>query len=188
MTTAGPDGPKLHDITVRRKRSVVGYRGLLRRLEIARAAAIKNERQGQGLALLALSEFLFRNGEDARIPIWLAKMATSLTDADYGKSFSSNTWRKFALISLGMKALTMGGVKREEAARQAHRAVKAIGDVTVKVLLHRYDELQKDGVKNSEARRIFSTWGGDKLAELVNRDNFEAVAKYYFHLANLSDT
>lgn len=188
MTTAGPDGPKFHDVTVRRKRSVVGYRTLLARLESARKASIKNERQALGLALLALAEFLFFNSEDEhwRIPVWLAKMASSLTDADYGKSFSSNTWRKFALISVGMRALTMGGVKRKEAALQAHRTVKTIGNTTVTMLLNRYDELQKNRVKNPEARRIFSTQG-DKLVALVNRSGFEAVAKAYFQLADLSD-
>jgi hypothetical protein len=190
VTTSGrPDGPKFHDVTIVRKRSVVGYRTLLARLENARKASIKCERQAQGLALLALNEFLVSNfnSEDKhwRVPFWLVQMASSLTDVDYGKSFSSNTWRKFALISVGMRALTMGGAKREEAAQQAHRAVKTIGDVTVTTLLSRYDEFQKGRVKNQVARHIFNTQG-IKLVETVQRSGFEAVAKGYFQLADLA--
>jgi len=99
---------KLHDVIVRRKRAVAGYPQLLARLENAYKAKSQDERQAQAVALMALSFFLVANGKDGPIPIWLLKLASSLTDPNYGKALPSNVWRKVALISLGMKALTMG--------------------------------------------------------------------------------
>jgi hypothetical protein len=189
VVTALPDGvpsvasKKLHDVIVRRKRAVAGYPQLLARLENAYKAKSQDERQAQAVALMALSAFLVANGKDGPIPIWLLTLASSLTDPNYGKALPSNVWRKVALISLGMKALTMGGVAREEAARQAHRAVKTIGNIEVKTLIHRYDELQKGRVKNREGRHLFISQS-DKLAEFVKRWGVNAVAKHYFDLAD----
>jgi hypothetical protein len=181
VTTAGPDGPKFHDVTVRRKRSVVGYRQLLARLANLHKRAPPDECQAQGVALAALADFLVANGEHGALPVWLQMAASSLTDVNLGKSLPSNVWRNFALISLGMKALTMGGVNREEAARQAHRAVNT--GVTVEILLQRYDEFRKGRVKNPEARHLFNAWN-DKLGQLVEVNGFEAAAKRYFELAD----
>jgi len=175
---------KLHDVIVRRKRAVAGYPQLLARLENAYKAKSQDGRQAQAVALMALADFLVANGKDDPIPIWLLELASSLTDPNYGKALPSNVWRKVALISLGMKALTMGGVAREEAARQAHRAVKTIGNIEVKTLIHRYDELQKGRVKNREGRHLFITHS-DMLAKLVRRYGVKAVAKRYFYFADL---
>jgi hypothetical protein len=125
------------------------------------------------------------NGPTPVIPLWLFKMASSLTDPA-GKGLSSNDWRKFAIIAVGMRALTIGGVKREEAAKQAHRAVRTLGNVDVRTLLHRYDEFQKGGVKNRVGAHVFST-ETDKLSGAIERDGFEAVAKRYFEFADLAD-
>jgi hypothetical protein len=129
-----------------------------------------------------LADFLVANGKHGAVPVWLFMAASSLTDVNLGKSLPSNVWRNFALISLGMKALTMGGVKRKEAAQQAHRTVKTVG-VTAEILLQRYDEFQKDRVNNREARRVFSTQS-DELPRLVALNGSEAVAKHYFDLAD----
>jgi hypothetical protein len=181
MTAEGPSGPKLHTVTVVKKHTVVRYRQLLARLANLHKRAPPDECQAQGVALLALADFLVANGEHGTVPAWLQMAASSLTDVNLGKSLPSNVWRNFALISLGMKALTMGGVKREEAARQAHRAVNT--GVTVEILLQRYDEFRKGRVKNPEARHLFNTWD-DKLAQLIEVDGFEAAAKRYFELAD----
>jgi hypothetical protein len=177
---------KFHDVVIVRKRAVAGYLQLLARLENAYKAKSQDERQAQALALMALADFLVANGKDGPILIWLLTLASSLTDPNYGKALPSNVWRKVALISLGMKALTMSGVAREEAARQAHRAVKTIGNVEVKTLVRRYDELQKGRVRNREARRVFISQS-DKLATLVKRRGADAVAKHYFRLADLAE-
>lgn len=176
---------KWHDVVVRRTWAVVSYPQLLARLENAYKGRGK-ERLAWATILSALAEFLVANGKNGPAPIWLLKSASALSDIGYGKALSSNVWRKFALISLGMKALTMGGVRREEAAKQAHRVVKTIGNIEVKTLLHRYDELQKRRVKNPEARRIFSSQS-DKLAKFVKRDGARAVAKRYFDLADQTE-
>jgi hypothetical protein len=178
--------PKLHDVTVRKKHYVVDYVRLVRRLEKIREIE-KNEHHAQGYALFMLAEFLTANHatRPTTVSLWLMKMASSLTDPD-GKSLPSNVWRKFALISLGMKALTMSGIGRKEAARQAHRAVKTIGNITTDTLLSRYDELQKDRVQNREARRIYSQQT-QKLAKLIELKDPQAVAKHYFGLADMAD-
>jgi hypothetical protein len=165
----------------------------LRRLEHIRKRSKeppKNERIAQGVALAALAEFLAaniksENGPARVIPMWLFKMASSLTDPG-GKGLSSNDWRKFAIIAVGMRALAIGGIKREEAAKQAHRAVRTLGNVDVQTLLHRYDEFRKARVKNREAAHVFST-ETDKLLGAIERDGFEAVAKRYFEGADLVD-
>jgi hypothetical protein len=187
--------PRWHDVTVRRVRrdTVVGYQKLLRRLEHIRKVSKElptTEHGAQGVALLALSEFLAANvrsgnGPAPVIPVWLNKMASSLTDPA-GEGLSSNDWRKIAIIAVGMKALTIGGVKREEAAKQAHRAVRTLGNIDVRILLHRYDEFQKGRVKNREGAWVFGT-ESDKLSDAIERDGFEAVAKRYFELADLAD-
>jgi hypothetical protein len=178
--------PKLHDVTVRKKHYVVDYVRLVRRLEKIREIE-KNEHHAQGYALFMLAEFLTANHatRPTTVSLWLMKMASSLTDPD-GKSLPSNVWRKFALISLGMKALTMSGIGRKEAARQAHRAVKTIGNITTDTLLSRYNELQKDRVQNREARRIYSQQT-QKLAKLIELKDPQAVAKHYFGLADMAD-
>src|SRR5262249_31797165 len=174
---------KFHDVVVVRKRAVAGYPQLLARLENAYKGKSMGERRAQAFAMQALAQFLVDNGAGGPVPVWLLNSASALSDIDHGKSLPSNIWRKFALISLGMKALTMGGVKREDAAVRACRAVKTIGKIKAETLLHRYDELQKGRVKNREARHIFNTQR-EKLAEFAKRDGFEAVAKHYFGLAD----
>ena len=184
-------GPRRHDVTIRRIRrdTVVGYRQLLGRLERIREwskKSPKNERAAPAVALLAVSDFLvanIRSGNEPApvIPTWLAKMANSLADPDYGKMLSANEGLQFASIFLGMRALTMNGVSRKEAARRAHRAVGA--DVSEEIILSRYDELLKGRVKNREAQRVLSKSGGDELAQLVKSKGAEAASKYYFSLA-----
>jgi hypothetical protein len=176
-----------HDVVVRRKTTtVLGYGRLKARLAAAyeKVRAVKGESGATGFALMALSQFLVDNGEKGPIPVWLAKVSASLLDVDYGgKTLSSNEWRQFALIFLGMKALIMGGIGRKEAARRAHHAVKT--DVSEVIVLGRYDELLKGRIKNPEAQRLLRAYGGDELAQLVKSKGFEAASKHYFDLARL---
>jgi hypothetical protein len=55
-----------------------------------------------------------------------------------------------------MTALTMAGVKREEAARRALRTVKMIRGTQAKTILSRYDDFHQGDVKNREGKRVFS--------------------------------
>jgi hypothetical protein len=191
MTTDSKEsGPRRHDVTVRRIRrdTVVGYRQLLEDLERIRnwsKKSPKNKRPEAG-ALLALSDFLVANirsgnGPAPVIPMWLGKIAKSLIDPDYGKMLSANEWLQFTLIFLGMRALTMNGASRKEAARRARRSVKT--DVSEEIILSRYDELLKGRVKNPEAQRLLSKYGGDELAHLVKSKGSEAASKRYFDIA-----
>jgi hypothetical protein len=170
--------PKRHDVTVRRVARVAGYRQLLARLETAhkKVRPVHGQRQACALALFALSEFLFVNvNKNDPVAVWLAALSSALTDAS-GKGLSSNVWREFVLISLGMKALVVGGHTRKEA---SERAARATGTADAKTILHRYDELRKGRVKNREAKRLFSVQS-DALDKHIEANGFEAVANQYF--------
>jgi hypothetical protein len=187
-----PPKPKWHDVTVRPR--VRGYRTLLVRLGRAhKDVRAANERYAYAMALLALAEFGKANGWNEAILFWLWELASALTDLDYGvvppllkppfkiKAFSSKTWRRFALVSLGMRALTIKGISRPEAAQRAVQSVKGIGET--KIVLQRYDEFQKGGVKNREAKLWFRT-GVQLLPEMIEKKGAASVAKHYFDLAN----
>jgi hypothetical protein len=178
--------PKRHDVTVRKVKTVAGYRQLLARLERAhkKVRRVHGERQAYALALYALAEFLFVNGkENEPIAVWLMELSSSLTDAG-GKGLSSNVWRKFVLISLGMKALVAGGHTRKEA---SERAARATGTADPETILYRYDELRKGRVKNREAKRLFSVQS-DALDKYIKANGFEAVANRYFGYAKVVGT
>jgi hypothetical protein len=192
MPPPEPPPPKWHDVTVRPR--VRGYRTLLVRLGRAhKDVRAANERAAYAMALLALAEFGKANGWNEAILFWLWELASALTDLDYGvvppllkpplktKAFSSKTWRRFALVSLGMRALTIDGISRPEAARRAIKSVKGIGET--KIVLQRYDEFQKGGVRNREAKLWFRT-GVQSLPEMIEEKGAASVAKHYFDLAN----
>jgi len=140
-----------------------------------------NERHAWANVFLALADFLEVNGARGLILVWLMESASKLTDPG-GKGLPSNTWRRFAFVSLGMRALTIDGISRPEAARRAVQSVKGIGDTTT--VLRRYDELQKDGVKNQEARHLFRNCT-HLLPEMIERKGSAAVAKQFFDMANV---
>ena len=159
-----------------------GYRRLLVRLGRAYKHKGTNERHAWAHVFLALADFLVENGLVGRGALWLQESASTLTDPEGGKALPSKTWRRFALVSLGMRALTIDGVSREEAARRAVRSVKGIGDT--RTVLQRYDEFRKDRVKNQEARHLFHHWE-QSLPEMIERKGAASVAKFYFDIANL---
>jgi hypothetical protein len=184
--------PKWHDVTVRPR--VRGYPTLLARLERAhKDVRAKNERAAYAMTLLALVEFGKANGWNAAILFWLWELLSALTDLDYGvvppllkpplksKALSSKTWRRFALVSLGMRALTIEGISRPEAAQRAVQSVKGIGEN--KIVLQRYDEFQKGRVKNREAKLLFRR-GVQLLPEAIERKGAASVAKHYFDRAS----
>jgi hypothetical protein len=167
-------------------RHAPGYRTLVHRLTLAFEKRASNERRAWALVFLALAEFLVENGLnglDRLYPFWLMESASKLTDPEGSKALPSNTWRRFAFVSLGMRALTIDGISRPEAARRAVRSVKGIGDA--KTVLQRYDEFQKeDGVKNREAGFLFRN-GTQLLPEMIERKGAAAVAQLYFDMANV---
>jgi hypothetical protein len=159
-----------------------GYQRLLRRLGRAYEHKGKNERHAWAHVFMALADFLVENGLVGRGALWLQEAASTLTDPEGSKALSSNIWRRFALVSLGMQALTIDGISREEAARRAVRSVRGIGDV--KTVLQRYDALRKDSVKNQEARYLFHT-RRQLLPKMIERDGAASVAKFFFDAANI---
>ena len=159
-----------------------GYRRLLVRLGRAYKHKGTNERHAWAHVFMALADFLIENGLVGRGALWLQESASTLTDPEGGKALPSKTWRRFALVSLGMRALTIDGVSREEAARRAVRSVKGIGDA--KTVLQRYDALRKGGVKNQEARYLFHTWG-QLLPKMIERGGAASVSKFFFDAANI---
>jgi hypothetical protein len=183
-----------------RKELVVGFRTLAAQLGRAHMdVRPKNERAAYKMALLAFADFLSVNGFNGIIPVWLMELASALTDLDYGiegplfqteknKSLPSNTWRRFALVAVGMTALTMAGVKREEAARRALRTVKMIRGTQAKTILSRYDNFHRGLVKNREGARVFSRAHKRlKAYSLAGRGDLdlERVATVWFQTANL---
>jgi hypothetical protein len=160
-----------------------GYRRLLVRLGRAYEHKGKNERHAWAHVFMALADFLVENGLVGRGALWLQESASTLTDPEGSKALPSKTWRRFALVSLGMRALTIDGISREEAARRAVRSVKGTGDA--KTVLQRYDALRKGGgVKNREARYLFHT-RGQLLPKMIEREGAASVAKFFFDAANI---
>jgi hypothetical protein len=151
------------------------------------------------MVLRAVGDFLKVNGLNAVIPVWLLELASTLTDLDDGivgpllqteknKSFPSNTWRRFALVAVGMTALTMAGVKREEAARRALRTVKMIRGTQAKTILSRYDDFHRGLIINREGARVFSRAHQRlKAYSSAGRSDvdLERVATVWFQTANL---
>src|SRR5262245_15613767 len=120
MSQPEPPPPKWLDVTVRRKRHLVrGYRRLLVRLGRAYETKDINERYAWAFAFLALAQFLIENGLGGRPTLWLMESASTLTDPEGTKALPSKTWRRAAIVSLGMRALTTDGISRQEAARRA---------------------------------------------------------------------
>jgi hypothetical protein len=155
---------------------------------LAFKARASNERHSYMAALVAISEFLIENKNYA-FGLWLFELAAALDDLDNGttplvlrpaktgnKSLSSREWRRSAMVSLGMKALTMCNVSRSDAADQALDAVKVIG-TKKEVILSRYDEFRKKKgkIKNEAAAvyamgcKILDEQSPDKLRELAQR-------------------
>jgi hypothetical protein len=168
---------------VRRPVGVIrGYQRLLRRLGRAYEYKGKNERHAWAQVFMALADFLVENGLVGRGALWLQESASTLTDPEGSKALPSNIWRRSALVSLGMRALTIDGISREEAARRAVRSVRGIGDV--KTVLQRYDELQKGRVKNPEAGYLLREYT-QLLPEMSERKGVASVAKFFFDAANI---
>jgi hypothetical protein len=166
---------------VRRPVVVRGFQRLVVRLARTYKHKGDNERRAWASVFLALADFLDENGLKGLIFLWLMESASKLTDPEGSKALPSNTWRRFAFVSLGMRALTIDGISRPEAARRAVRSVKDIGDT--RTVLQRYDELQKGRVKNREAGYLFRECT-QLLPEMIERKGAAAVAKLYFDMAN----
>jgi hypothetical protein len=177
---------------------IFGYRDLI--VTMGRAhkdLRSSNERKAYAAALVAFTQFGKANGWNAAILVWLAELASALTDLDYGivtpllepplksKSFPSNTWRRLALVALGMKVLTMAGIKRNEAADRALRAVKKIRGTERKTILSRYDDFQREHIKNKEAVRVFKLGLSRLEGKKPSAADLKELAKRYFALADL---
>jgi hypothetical protein len=160
---------------------VRGFPPLLAQVVYAHKQKDRNERHAMANVFMALADFLVANGLHGAVALWLLELTSKLTDPVGGKALPSKTWRRFALVSLGMRALTLDGITREEAARRAVRSVKGMD---AKTLLQRYDELQKDGVKNQEARHLFRKHSA-LLPQVIDKKGAEATARFYFDLANI---
>jgi hypothetical protein len=101
-----------------------------------------NERAVSAAVLMALADFLAENG--LLLSLRLLDSASTLTDPQGSKALPSKTWRRFAFVSLGIRALTIDGISRQEATQRAVRSVKGLGDT--RIVLQRYDEFRKDRV------------------------------------------
>jgi hypothetical protein len=154
-----------------------------------------DERKAYAAALLAFAEFGKANGWNGATLVWLFELASALTDLDYGvvppllkpplkKSLPSKTWRRFALVALGMKFLTMSGIKRNEAADRALRAVKVIRGTKRETVLSRYDDFQRKRIKNKEAARVFNRELSRLEGKTPSAMALEKLAKHYFALAD----
>ena len=175
---------------------IFGYRDLIVRLGRARTERSSNERKAYAAALLAFAEFGKANGWNEATQLWLFELASALTDLDYGvvppllkpplksKSLPSKTWRRFALVALGMKLLTMSGIKRNEAADRALRAVKVIRGTKRETVLSRYDDFQRKRIKNKEAARVFNRQLSRLEGKMPSAIALEKLAKHYFALAD----
>ena len=165
---------------LRRPVVVRGLAPLLAQVAYAHNHKDDNERHAMANVFMALADFLVANGLYGAAALWLLELTSKLTDSG-GKGLPSKTWRRFALISLGMRALTLDGISREEAARRAVRSVKGMD---TKTLLQRYDTLLKDRVKNHEARHLFHKHSA-LLPQFVDETGAEATARFFFDQANL---
>jgi len=177
---------------------IFGYRDLIMALGRARKdLRPSNERKAYAAALVAFTEFGKANGWNGATLVWLLELASAITDLDYGivaplleappksKSFSSNVWRKFALVALGMKVLTMSGIERNEAADRALRTVKRIRGTERKAVLSRYDDFQRGRIKNKEAARVFKLGLSHLEEKTPSAADLEELAKRYFAWADL---
>jgi hypothetical protein len=182
-----------------RRETVVGFRTFAARLGRAhKDVRPKDERAAYAMVLLAVSEFLIANGANGVIPLWLAELGSALTDLNYGivgpllqthkqKAHPSGEWRRYAMVALGMTALTMAGVKRGEAAACALCTVKTIRGTSAKTILSRYDDFHRDRVKNLEGKWVFKV-GHHRLIEgrrTATQAKFEKAANFWFDLADL---
>jgi hypothetical protein len=177
-------------------RRAPGYRTLIGRLTLAfEKRATINERRAYMAALVAISEFL-RVNENPALAIWLLELASTMDDLNSGitrawlkgarsgnKSLPSSDWRRFAAISVGIEALRMCNVSRNDAADQALRAVKAIKGTKRQIVLSRYDELQKKRAKNEVAAQIYSR--GCEGLKGQTPDKLREMAKKFFQTADL---
>jgi hypothetical protein len=182
-----------------RKELVVGFLTLSAQLGRAhKDVRPKDQREAYAIALLAVGDFLIANGANGVIPFWLAELGSALTDLNYGivgpllqahkhKGYISGEWRRYAMVALGMTALTMAGIKREEAAAYALRTVKMIRGTSAKTILSRYDDFHGGRVKNLEGKRVFKL-GHQRLIEgrrAATQAKFEKAANFWFDLADL---
>jgi hypothetical protein len=189
------NGPRRHFVIVR-KRRVVDFLELARLIGAAhKDVRPKNERAAYKLALVAVSEFLKQKGWNPAICLWLAELGSALTDLDHGivrpllqakntKSLPSSEWRLFAMVSLGMRALTLTDVSREDAADQAFRSVKAIRGIRggKKTIIRRYDEFRKGRVKNREGAWLYNNYAA--RLEKIDPAILGEMATEYFKLAD----
>jgi hypothetical protein len=192
--SAAPSKPKLYNVTVR-------YKGL-RALAIRIARAHKDVRKvsevsAYAMAVDAMADFLAENECNAAIVLWLKGLVIALSDLDRGitapvlrpakaanKSLPTTEWRRFAAIAAGMRALTISGVSRDEAANHALRSVRSIRKTTKKVVLSRYDEFQKQGrVKNKAAAKAYAN--SCKLLDGQPPEKLREIAAQLFTIADL---
>jgi hypothetical protein len=177
---------------IRKTRPVAGYPELERRLSVAygKVRPSGGDAAAYSFALLAVAEFIRANGPNEIIACWLLGLGSKLTDSNAGKEFSSAVWRQYALVAIGMRALMLGKVARQGAARRARRAVKAIRSDSDATILSRYDSFRSGRIGNKEGMRIFGT-NCSKLEKglppILTREPkaFERLAQGYFDLANL---
>jgi hypothetical protein len=177
---------------------VLGFRDLARRLGKAhKTVRTSDERTAYMIALLAIAEFLKENGWNAAVTFWLCELGSALTDLNDGivrpllepqgprsKSYPSNVWRDFALVSLGIKALMTGGATREHAAHRALREVKKLQGTSIETILSRFDGFQFNRIKNREAARLFSVHLSS-LMKAQTKVELEKLSSAYFSLADL---
>ena len=147
------------------------------------------------MAVDGMADFLNEINAKPFIILWLKRLVNVLADLDRGvvppmvrpvkagdKSLSTNEWRRFAAISVGIKALTMCKVSRGDAAGEALRAVKAIQNFEKSVVLSRYDEFRKGRVKNKAAAADYVRSCG--FLEGQPPDKLREIAKGLFIVAD----
>jgi hypothetical protein len=160
---------KLHDVTIVRKDRVAGYRTLAAKLIRAhKELRPQSERKAYNMALIAIADFLKKNGWSDIVPIWFLELGSGLTDLDDGvvrplfaargtKALPSNVWRARAYVAGGVRLLIKKGkVSRDEAARLAVRAIPR-GFGTKREVLDWYDQFNKTNsrIKNREAAHAY---------------------------------
>jgi hypothetical protein len=150
----------------------------------------KNERLAYTQALFTLADLLRVDGEDLHFIIWIMELGYALDDLNHGivrplfqaknsKAMPTNEWRVFAFASIGMRAFTMAGASRGDAARQAVRAIPGI-NADQKTVLDRYDEFQKGRIKNRSAAMYNDAVAGFKK---MDRAALGVAAREFFSMA-----
>ena len=191
--SAAPSKPKLYNVTVRHK----GLRALAIRIARAHRDVRKvSEVSAYAMAVDAMADFLAENDCNAVIVFWLKGLVTALSDLGRGitppvlrpakaanKSLPTAEWRRFAAISAGMRALTISGASREEAADQALRSVKSIRKTTKKVVISRYDEFQKGRAGNRAAAKNYAS--SCKVLNGQPPEKLREIARQLFAIADL---